>query len=229
MAKNSIILSNVGDMSAEDSANSIVSILKAFKLEASDTTQVVDMLNEAGNKFAITTQQLAEGLRVGSASLAIANNDLAQSSALITTGTEVLRNPEQVANGLKTISMRLRGIADENGELVPKMEELVKNLAGVDITDKQTGDIRSTFDILNDMGKVWDSLTDKQQALLAENVAGKTRANVFASIMQNAKQLDKVYESLQNSAGSAEEEQARYMDSISGKLNAFSESVKKYG
>nr|DAM23811.1 MAG TPA: minor tail protein [Caudoviricetes sp.] len=227
MAKNSIILSNVGDMSAEDSANSIVSILKAFKLEASDTTQVVDMLNEAGNKFAITTQQLAEGLRVGSASLAIANNDLAQSSALITTGTEVLRNPEQVANGLKTISMRLRGIADENGELVPKMEELVKNLAGVDITDKQTGDIRSTFDILNDMGKVWDSLTDKQQALLAENVAGKTRANVFASIMQNAKQLDKVYESLQNSAGSAEEEQARYMDSISGKLNAFSESVKK--
>lgn len=227
MAKNSIILSNVGDMSAEDSANSIVSILKAFKLEASDTTQVVDMLNEAGNNFAITTQQLSEGLRVGSASLAIANNDLAQSSALITTGTEVLRNPEQVANGLKTISMRLRGIADENGELVPKMEELVKNLAGVDITDKQTGNIRSTFDILNDIGKVWDNLNDKQQALLAENIAGKTRANVFASVMQNAEQLDEVYQSLQNSAGSAEEEQARYMDSISGKLNAFSESVKK--
>lgn len=227
MAKNSIILSNVGNMSAEDSANSIVSILKAFKLEASDTTQVVDMLNEAGNNFAITTQQLSEGLRVGSASLAIANNDLAQSSALITTGTEVLRNPEQVANGLKTISMRLRGIADENGELVPKMEELVKNLAGVDITDRQTGDIRSTFDILNDIGKVWDNLNDKQQALLAENIAGKTRANVFASVMQNAEQLDEVYQSLQNSAGSAEEEQARYMDSISGKLNAFSESVKK--
>lgn len=227
MAKNSIILSNVGNMSAEDSANSIVSILKAFKLEASDTTQVVDMLNEAGNNFAITTQQLSEGLRVGSASLAIANNDLAQSSALITTGTEVLRNPEQVANGLKTISMRLRGIADENGELVPKMEELVKNLAGVDITDKQTGNIRSTFDILNDIGKVWDNLNDKQQALLAENIAGKTRANVFASVMQNAEQLDEVYQSLQNSAGSAEEEQARYMDSISGKLNAFSESVKK--
>lgn len=227
MAKNSIILSNVGNMSAEDSANSIVSILKAFKLEASDTTQVVDMLNEAGNNFAITTQQLSEGLRVGSASLAIANNDLAQSSALITTGTEVLRNPEQVANGLKTISMRLRGIADENGELVPKMEELVKNLAGVDITDRQTGNIRSTFDILNDIGKVWDNLNDKQQALLAENIAGKTRANVFASVMQNAEQLDEVYQSLQNSAGSAEEEQARYMDSISGKLNAFSESVKK--
>lgn len=45
--------------------------------------------------------------------------------------------------------------------------------------------------------------------------------------MQNAEQLDEAYTKLQNSAGSAEEEQARYMDSISGKLNAFSESVKK--
>lgn len=227
MAKNSIILSNVGDMSAEDSANAIVSILKGFKMEASQTTQVVDMLNEAGNRFAITTGQLAEGLRVGSASLAIANNDLAQSSALITAGTEVLRNPDQVANGLKTISMRLRGISQDGEELVPNMQELVKSLSGVDITDKQTGNIRSTFDILNDIGKVWDDLGDKERALLTEEIAGKNRANVLSSILQNAEQLDKVYESLQNSAGSAEEEQARYMDSISGKLNAFSESVKK--
>lgn len=227
MAKNSIILSNVGDMSAEDSANAIVSILKGFKMEASQTTQVVDMLNEAGNRFAITTGQLAEGLRIGSASLAIANNDLAQSSALITAGTEVLRNPDQVANGLKTISMRLRGISQDGEELVPNMRELVKSLSGVDITDKQTGNIRSTFDILNDIGKVWDDLGDKERALLTEEIAGKNRANVLSSILQNAEQLDKVYESLQNSAGSAEEEQARYMDSISGKLNAFSESVKK--
>lgn len=227
MAKNSIILSNVGDMSTEDSANAIVSILKGFKMEASQTTQVVDMLNEAGNRFAITTGQLAEGLRIGSASLAIANNDLAQSSALITAGTEVLRNPDQVANGLKTISMRLRGISQDGEELVPNMQELVKSLSGVDITDKQTGNIRSTFDILNDIGKVWDDLGDKERALLTEEIAGKNRANVLSSILQNAEQLDKVYESLQNSAGSAEEEQARYMDSISGKLNAFSESVKK--
>lgn len=227
MAKNSIILSNVGDMSAEDSANAIVSILKGFRMEASQTTSVVDMLNEAGNRFAITTGQLAEGLRVGSASLAIANNDLAQSSALITAGTEVLRNPDQVANGLKTISMRLRGIADENGELVPEMQELVKSLSGVDITDRQTGNIRSTFDILNDLGKVWKKLGDKQQALLTEKIAGKTRGNVFASIMQNAEKLDDVYSKLQNSAGSAEAEQARYMDSISGKVNALSESFKK--
>lgn len=45
--------------------------------------------------------------------------------------------------------------------------------------------------------------------------------------MQNAEKLDDVYSKLQNSAGSAEAEQARYMDSISGKVNALSESFKK--
>lgn len=45
--------------------------------------------------------------------------------------------------------------------------------------------------------------------------------------MQNAEKLDDVYSKLQNSVGSAEAEQARYMDSISGKVNALSESFKK--
>lgn len=45
--------------------------------------------------------------------------------------------------------------------------------------------------------------------------------------MQNAEKLDDVYSKLQNSAGSAEAEQARYMDSIGGKVNALSESFKK--
>lgn len=135
MAKNSLVLSNVGDMSASDSASSLVSILKGFRLEAKDTTKVVDILNETGNRFALTTKDLTEGLRISGASLALANNDLAQSTALITAGTEILRDSNMVSNGLKTISMRIRGVADESGEVVPKMREDLQALAGVDIKD----------------------------------------------------------------------------------------------
>lgn len=44
---------------------------------------------KTGNKFAITTGDLAEGLRTGGAALAVTNNDLYESEALITAGTEV--------------------------------------------------------------------------------------------------------------------------------------------
>jgi TP901 family phage tail tape measure protein len=225
MASNAMILSNVGDMSVQDSSNAIVSTLKGFKMEAQDTTKVVDVLNETGNNFAITTGQLADGLRIGSASLAIANNSLEESIALITTGTEVLRDSDMVANGLKNISMRLRGVADEEGNLEPKMRELVKSLTGKDIMNAN-GSFKSTYQIMKELGSVWDTLGDKQRAYLAEAVSGKQRANIFASIMQNAKQLDKVYDTATNSDGSAEKEQEAYMNSISGKINALKENFK---
>ena len=126
-----LVLSNVGNMSASDASSSLVSILKGFRLAASETTKVVDLQNEAGNKFALTTSDLTEGLRISGASLALANNDLEEASSLIISGTEILRDSNMVANGLKTISMRIKGLADENGELAVGLEDTVKILTGV--------------------------------------------------------------------------------------------------
>ena len=121
--------------------------------------------------------------------------------------------------------MRLRGLSEDGEELNPKLEEMIKTMTGVDLTDTN-GQFRSTYDILLGISKVWDTLDTKQQALLLENIAGKTQANVLASVLQNAKTLDKAYEKLTDSAGSAEAEQAAYMDSIAGKANALKENFR---
>ena len=218
-----LVLSNVGNMSASDASSSLVSILKGFRLAASETTKVVDLLNEAGNKFALTTSDLTEGLRISGASLALANNDLEEASSLIISGTEILRDSNMVANGLKTISMRIKGLADENGELAVGLEDTVKILTGVDLKDPNN-EFRSTYDILKDIGEVWNDLSDLDKATLAEDIAGKNRANVFSAIMQNAEQLENAYNTLKDSAGSAEKEQEAYMDSLSGRINALKES-----
>lgn len=44
--------------------------------------------------------------------------------------------------------------------------------------------------------------------------------------MQNGEQLEKMYKTLKDSAGSADAEQARYMDSIEAKMNALRETTK---
>ena len=89
LSKNSMTLSNVGDLSAKDSTDALVSSIKAFRMEASDTTKVVDSYNEMGNRFALTTGQIAEGMRIAGATLATAKNDFYQSQAMIGAGTEV--------------------------------------------------------------------------------------------------------------------------------------------
>lgn len=185
LSQMALVLSNVGDMSASDASSSLVSILKGFKLEASETTKVVDLLNEAGNKFALTTADLTEGLRIGGASLALANNDLEEASSLIISGTEILRDSNMVANGLKTISMRIKGLADENGELAVGLEDTVKILTGVDLKDPNN-EFRSTYDILKDIGEVWNDLSDLDKATLAEDIAGKNRVTLAPYVQKCA-------------------------------------------
>lgn len=180
LSKYALILSNVADMSAKDSSSAIVSVLKGFQMETSEVASIVDTINEAGNKFAIDSGGLANALQVGAANLSIAGNDLQQASALIITANEVMQDPTTVANGLKTISMRLRGVAEDGEELSASMNDLIESMTGVKV-ETDDGQLRSTYDILKDIGEVWDELDTKQQALLSEEIAGKNRANVFAS------------------------------------------------
>ena len=224
LSKYALILSNVADMSATDASSAIVSVLKGFQLGTEDVSRIVDVINESGNKFALDSSSLAEGLRIGAANLSIAGNDLEEASAMIIAGTEILQDSGTVSNGLKTISMRLKGISQDGEELNASLGDLVKDLTGVDLTDAN-GEFRSTYDILVDISKVFDTLDSKEQSLLLEEVAGKHRANVLASVLQNLETLTKAYDTLKNAENSANEEQDRYINSLSGKINALKESL----
>ena len=93
---------------------------------------------------------------------------------------------------------------------------------GVDILD-ENGNYKSTYEILQSIADIYDEIveTDKKFGtnnlnLLLENLAGKNRSNIAASIIQNGEMLRSVYEDSQNSVGSAQEELDKYLDSIEG-------------
>jgi hypothetical protein len=92
MAEAAIVYKNVGDniASTEDAANSIISTLKGFGLEASETMRIVDRFNEVGNKFAITSQGLGEALRLSASALNEGGNTLDESIGIITAANEVV-------------------------------------------------------------------------------------------------------------------------------------------
>ena len=105
---------------------------------------------------------------------------------------------------------------------------------GFDILD-ENGNYKSTYEILQGIADLYDEIveTDKEFGtnnlnLLLENLAGKNRSNIAASILQNADLLRSVYESSQDSEGSAQEELDKYLDSIEGKLTKLTNSVQKF-
>ena len=86
MAEAAIVYKNVGDniASTEDAADSIISTLKGFGLEASESMAIVDKFNEVGNRFAITSQGIGEALRLSASALNEGGNSLDESIAMIT-------------------------------------------------------------------------------------------------------------------------------------------------
>lgn len=111
MAEAALVYKNVGDNieSAEDAADSIISTLKGFGMEASEAMAIVDRFNEVGNKFAITSRGIGEALMLSASALSEGGNSLDESIAMITGANEVVNDPNSVGTALKTLTLRLRG------------------------------------------------------------------------------------------------------------------------
>jgi hypothetical protein len=109
LAKVSSIYSNVGEVSDDVAVSDLVTAMKAFNIAGSDSITIVDSLNKLGNEFATDAASLGEGLKNSASSLRLAGNDINQTLAMLTGGTEIIQNASEMGNALKILSMRLRG------------------------------------------------------------------------------------------------------------------------
>lgn len=134
-------------------------------------------INAVGNAFAETNANVITGLEKSSSAMAAANNTMDQTVALFTAGQEIVQNAETVGSSLRTISMRIRGYDEETEELSEEYENLSGDIAdltktastpgGISLfTDSSKTEYKSTYEILRDISKIYDELTDKEQAEL---------------------------------------------------------------
>lgn len=142
LAKQTLVYQNVGDIkSAEDASKSLISTIKGFGIEVDNEgkniTKIVDIYNEVGNKFAISSAGIGEALRRSAASLSEAGNSIEQSVALATAANSTIQDPARVGQMLKTVSMRLRGVSDEGEDLTDLIPSMEKKFAALGLTLKK--------------------------------------------------------------------------------------------
>lgn len=89
---------NVGDgIDIEGASESIISVMKAFNIEAEESERIIDRINKVSNNFAIDSQGLGFALQRVASAMRAANNTLDETIALTTVANEVVQNPEMVA------------------------------------------------------------------------------------------------------------------------------------
>ena len=119
----------------------------------------------------------------------------------------------------------IRGVSEEGEDLtdlIPSMEKLF-NSVGLTLKENETT-FKSTYDIIKDLSSIWETLTDMKRANILESVAGKRQGQIVAAMISNFESAEEALKTAQNSAGSAEAEFNRAMDSIEFKSNQLAQT-----
>lgn len=239
LAKAASVYYNVGDDLADigEASDSIISTMHGFGIEAENAMNIVDKFNEVGNNFAISSSGIGQALLRSASAMSEAGNTIDESIGLITAANSVVQNPESVGTAMKTLSLRIRGAKvelEDAGEDVDGMANSVSELQNkllaltggkVNIMlDENT--FKNTTEILREMSAVWDDMTDVNRSAALELLGGKRQANVLAAVIKNFKTVEDVIQTSSNSAGSALKENSKYMDSIQGRVDRFTNSLQ---
>ena len=206
---NANILKNVSEFdNVDDATSALISMQAAYK----DLTQteLIDKLDNIGNRYAVATDELATGLQKSGATLSLMGNNIDESVALLTAANSQIQNIDTVAAGEKVISLRIAGTEEAKKELEElgedtsdyvvatkaKKQQIIKDYTavasnggkGVDILDAN-GNYKNMFEIMNEIGSIYAELQaedkkygENRSMALIEELAG-TNYN-FSRIMQ---------------------------------------------
>lgn len=170
LAQVASLFQNIADseLSASDAALVIISNLKAFNIDAQDSIRIIDAINEVSNNFSVSSTDLSLGLSKTAAAMGTLGNSFEQTVALMTGAGEILPNQSgKIARGLRTVGLNISSLANKSSELALGYNDITIALKDSD------GQMRSTYDILKDIAKYWNEMSEAQKQSLGLTIAGK--------------------------------------------------------
>lgn len=233
LAKDSIVLSKIGDLSSEDSTKYLTSAMKGYDVAVEDTSSIIDKLSAVDLVSATDVGGLATGM-----SEVAANADLAGISMdkllgyLAVIGETTQQGMSSVGTSLNAVFSRMGNIKlsrlkdyqNDDGEDLSNVETVLKG-EGLSLRNAE-GEFRNFGDVLDETANKWDSFSSVSRRAVASAFAGTHHMNDFIILMENyGTAMDYSQESA-NSSGQALEKFSSYQESLTGKLEGFENSFQ---
>ena len=213
----------VARVSVGDSVNYLTTALNGFRLEAEDAMKVSDKFAAVAASSATDYDELAVALSKVASQANLAGMSIDYTTALLTKGLETTREaPETMGTALKTIIARMRELGDYGETLDDGMEinNVESQLSYVGIALRDTnGELRSTEDVLDELGKKWDTLDKNQQAAIAKALAGTRQQSRLIAMMEDYERVIELQEISERSSGATAAQAGVYLEGIEASLN----------
>lgn len=124
---------------------------------------------------------------------------------------------------MEEAGLETEGMAETTSQLQAKLQALTHGKVDI-LIDADT--FKNTTQILREMSGAWEEMTDMERAAALELLGGKRQANILSSLIANFDTVEQVIETSMNSAGSAYEENAKWLDSIEGKTTQLTNAMQ---
>lgn len=229
------VLSNLSGIDASAAADDIQAVVNQFNnLSSVDTSHIVDVYDYISRNISVDYTKGIEGMAEGVQAVGNvadqAGLSYEQLSAVIAKTMEQTRNSgSSIANGLKTIMVRLSKAStmdDEvDNETLSKASAVLHDI-GVEVYTTE-GEFREFDTIMTELAGKWDSLTEAQQANISFQIAATRQTATLKAILSNWTDSMDLATEATNTNGNALENQEKYSETYAAKLqdikNSFSE------
>ena len=213
----------VARVSVGDSVNYLTTALNGFRLEATEAMRVSDIFASVAAASATDYDELAIALSKVASQANLAGMSIEYTTALLTKGLETTREaPETMGTALKTIIARMREMSDygETLEGDTDINNVESQLAYVGIALKnEQGELRSTEEVLDELGKKLDTLNKNQQAALAKALAGTRQQSRLIAMMDDYERVTELQEIAMRSAGATSAQASVYLEGMEAAIN----------
>ena len=244
----------LSDAEVSSRTESIIKFATVTKLNVSEATKIIttalqndlvpsaeaamDALVALGDSAATTAAEIGKGMQKAAASAKVAGVSYAELTALLTIGTsDTQLSGTQVGTALQTVFTRMRRLslsgytADQNGKKTTASDaEAALRAVGIDLYDDKTlGKMRNAFDIMKDLSKVWQNLSDTQKSIVTSALAGTRQTNIFSTLMEgmsedNGETLEKYLGLAEGSEGITQTKYEIAMQSLAAAMDELRSS-----
>lgn len=190
LAKDSVMGSFVGNVDVNDMVKYMAVPLNSFRKEGLKSKDIINSMNQVSNKNAIEMEDLGQAYSKASSVVASTGTTFSQLTGMITGAQEATRaGGDVIGRSIKAISLNFSKMSSGVTKTDKRRSDFFHGL-GVDLKTSD-GKMKSTYQIMNDLSKVWGKLSKQQKSDAALYAAGKEHSNQFTGMLDNWKTVQK--------------------------------------
>lgn len=189
----------IAELEASESGELLIRNIRGIGAEADDAAHFMDAWNEVSNEYAATAKEVAIATGALSPIAKTAGLSFDELVGLVTPLIEVYGSGAEAANALK---VGLANLISPTARVINSLDEL-----GIAQRDAN-GELRLSSDILGDLGELWPTLTESQQANFGILLFGKEQYARMSVVLNDYEKVLEITTVAENAAGSAKLELA---------------------